>query len=343
MWRYLRRQPPLRMWVLPTILFQTLKDQDFAQVRWRRRSMKFTYSYRSSCKTRLGSKIASKRLLRQWPRLPRLPMLNKLLGALWLASLPWKRMQLLVPVALIQQDLGICLDRVPAPQPLGLSGPMALDHLMTTGRQDADLILPQAVLMNMREVPSYYDSRANNTTKGKQSGSMLSVKKANMPADKRLVTIHCKAGSTSVRLVFESRAKCQDFLLSDIKIMASLMRLTVPFATPKQLLLSANLRQLKTDKLENNLHLCGESWLTSLKFSSLIEMTKVHLSSQRSTLAHISSASKIEEMELENQCSNLLLLEAGKLLHLLHLSCPVPGVPPDVLQHVISQANRPNV
>ena len=64
-------------------------------------------------------------------------------------------MQLLVPVALIQQDLGICLDRVPAPQPLGLSGPMALDHLMTTGIQDADLILPQALLMNMRDVPSY--------------------------------------------------------------------------------------------------------------------------------------------------------------------------------------------
>ena len=99
------------------------------------------------------------------------------------------------------------------------------------------------------------------------------------------------------------------------------MRLTVPFATPKQLLLSKNLRQLKTEKLENNLHLCRESWLTSLKFSFLIEMTKVHLSSQRSTLAHISSASKIEKMELENQCSNLLLLEADKLLPLLHLSC----------------------
>ena len=116
MCRYLRLQPLLRIWRLLTVLFRTLQDQDFAQVRWRRRSMIFTHSYRSSCRTRLGSKIASKRLLRQWPpRLPRLPILNKLLGALWLASLPWKRMQLLVPVALIQQDLGICLDRVPAP------------------------------------------------------------------------------------------------------------------------------------------------------------------------------------------------------------------------------------
>ena len=78
---YLRRQLLLRIWCLLTVLFQTLKDQDFAQVRWRRRSMKFTYRYHSSCKTRLGSKVASKRLLRQWPpRLPRLPILSQFVG-----------------------------------------------------------------------------------------------------------------------------------------------------------------------------------------------------------------------------------------------------------------------
>ena len=36
---------------------------------------------------------------------------------------------------------------------------------------------------------------------------------SNMPADNKLVTIHCKAGSTSVRLVFETRPKCQDFVV----------------------------------------------------------------------------------------------------------------------------------
>ena len=64
-----------------------------------------------------------------------------------------------------------------------------------------------------------------------------------------------------------------------------------------------------------------ESWLTNSKFSALIEMTKMHSSSQRSTLARMSSASKIEETELENRCSNMPLLEAGKKLPLLHLSC----------------------
>ena len=36
---------------------------------------------------------------------------------------------------------------------------------------------------------------------------------SNMPAHSRPVTIHCKAGSMSVRLVFESRAKFQDFVV----------------------------------------------------------------------------------------------------------------------------------
>ena len=61
--------------------------------------------------------------------------------------------------------------------------------------------------------------------------------KANILADNRPVTIHCKAGSTSVRLVFESRAKCQDFVVR-FQDNGIPMRLTVPVATPKQLLLS---------------------------------------------------------------------------------------------------------
>ena len=50
-------------------------------------------------------------------------------------------------------------------------------------------------------------------------------------------------------------------------------------------------------------------------------MTKVHTSSQRSTPSHKSSALKIEETGLEILCSNSLLLEVGKLVPFLHLSC----------------------
>ena len=47
----------------------------------------YAYSYRSSYRTRLGSKIAPKRLLRQWPpRRQRLQILNKLLGALFFGN-----------------------------------------------------------------------------------------------------------------------------------------------------------------------------------------------------------------------------------------------------------------
>ena len=143
---------------------------------WRRKSTKFTYSYRSSYKTRLGSKIASRRLLRQWPpSRPRLQILNKLLGVLWLAPLLWKKMKPLVPVAQIQQDLGTCSDIVMAPQPLGPSGPMAMGRLMTVEIQCVDLILSQPPKMSMHEVPSYYSSRVSSTTLELRSGSGVSA------------------------------------------------------------------------------------------------------------------------------------------------------------------------
>ena len=104
---HLGHQPPLRIWSLLTVLFLTLKGQDFGPVQ----STKSTNSYHSSYKTRPGSRIASRRLLRQWPpRRLRLQIFHKLLGVLWLASLLWKQMQLLGPVALTRQDLGTCLD-----------------------------------------------------------------------------------------------------------------------------------------------------------------------------------------------------------------------------------------
>ena len=101
----------------------------------------------------------------------------------------------------VRQDPGLHSNKLTAPQPLG---PMAQDHLVTIGTGDADLIYPQTLMMSMREVPSCYGSHANNITKGSL------CEESNMPADSRPVTIHCKAGSMSVRLVFETRSKCQD-------------------------------------------------------------------------------------------------------------------------------------
>ena len=168
------------------VLFLNLMGQGTAPQRWKNKSTKFTFSYRSSCKTRPGLKIASRRLLRKWPsRRLRLrywtdcwePCGSRHFFGNERSSLDWAM-------------LGTCLDRVTAPQPLDLSGPMAQGHLMTE-IQDAGLIRSQALKMNKREVPYYFDSLASNTTK---------------------VRIHCEAGSVSASLVCETRAKCQDFV-----------------------------------------------------------------------------------------------------------------------------------
>ena len=85
------------------------------------------------------------------------------------------------------------------------------------GSSDGDLIRSQAPKMNNREAPFCFDSLASITKWINDLGE-----KANMPADNRLVTLHCEAGSVSVRLVFETRAKCQDFIARK-RMMVSLM------------------------------------------------------------------------------------------------------------------------
>ena len=88
----------------------------------------------------------------------------------------FNQMQLSSLAAPDRQDLGIYLDTVTAPQPLGPLGPMALRHLMTTEIQDVDLIRLQALMTNRHEVPYYYDSHASNIPLELWSGSITSWK-----------------------------------------------------------------------------------------------------------------------------------------------------------------------
>ena len=161
---------------------------------------------------------------------------------------------------LTRQDLGTCFDRVTAPQPLGPSGLRFPWEQYHTG------------------IANWIDSVCE---------------KSNIPVSHKPVRILCKAGSVSARLVFETRAKCQDFV-ARCKDDGILVKLTVlPAAKKKQLSRFANPNHLKTGRSGSNLRLCGECWTNSSKFSSLMEMTKVHLLSQRSTPAHKFSASRI--------------------------------------------------
>ena len=161
--------------------------------------------------------------------------------------------------------------------------------------------------MNMREVPSYYVSIANDTTLGLRNGFLI-FKHTSFQQTRQNSFAKQGPRRSGLNLFHEPHVK---ILLFDIKMMVSPMRLTVPFTTSNQLSLSSNLRQLKNERLENQLRFCGD-FLASLEISSLMEMTKVHSSSQLSMLAHMSSGVKIEETELENWFSNLLLLEVDK-------------------------------
>ena len=137
--------------------------------------------------------------------------------------------------------------------------------------------------------------------------------------------------------VLEHEANVKTALL-EIRMMACLSQLTFPSA-PIQISLSANPNQLKTERSENNLRLCGEKWLTNSNFSSLMQMNKVYSSLPHSILDPKSSASKIEETELDSLFSSLLHLVVDKRLHLLHLMS-VPSISPEVFQRVLSQVDK---
>ena len=134
----------------------------------------------------------------------------------------------------------------------------------------------------------------------------------------------------SVRLVFETRGKCQDF------VMVFLMQLTVPSAAPIQLSQCVNPDQLKTERLENNLCRCGKNWLTSLKFSFRMQMTTLDTRSQILSI-------KDRRNGIGKAVFKLAPLGSGQTFTLVAPDLSVPGISPEVLQRVLSQANRPHV
>ena len=93
---------------------------------------------------------------------------------------------------------------------LGSHGPGSSDDSRSTRRQT--LILSLVPKINRHEVPFYYDSLREQYHKGITIWINNLWERSNMPAYNKPVRIHCKAGSVSVRFVFETRAKCQDFV-----------------------------------------------------------------------------------------------------------------------------------
>ena len=147
-------------------------------------------------------------------------------------------------------------------------------------------------------------------------------------------------GSDVSSFLFSPHFACFRCVLLITILMCTLSK-KVPFAASKQLLLSANPKQLKNERLENNLRLCGESWLTNSKFYSLIDMTTVHsfIIPALDTRSHVLSIQG-RRSSVEKPVFKLAPLGSGQTFTLVTPELSVTGVSLDVLQRVLAQSNK---
>ena len=121
------------------------------------------------------------------------------------------------------------------------------------------------------------------------------------------------------------------------------MKLTVPFAASKQLLLSAKPNPLKTERLENILHLCG---------GELADQLEILFPDRDDEGAFVVPAldTRSQVLSIEDRRNGigklvfkLASLGSGQTFTLVAPDLSVPGVSPEVLQQVLSQASTANV
>ena len=103
--------------------------------------------------------------------------------------------------------------------------------------------------------------------------------------------------------------------------MVSHMRLIVHFVTPVPISQSASPSQLRIEKLEDALHLCGKLWPQNSRRFSLNEMLKIFSLSLHLMYVHKSSAFWMAGTERESQFLNLHYSDTNIRLILLLLTC----------------------
>ena len=128
-----------------------------------------------------------------------------------------------------------------------------------------------------------------------------------MPAYNKPVRIHCGADSVSARLVFETRAKCQD-LVARYKDDGITHAISSLFCCANTIITVRQSKSFEDREIGKQFAPLWRELADQLKVLFPEEDDEVHSSSQRLMLAHKSSALKIEETGLENQCSNCLFL-----------------------------------
>ena len=176
MCQYLQYQAPLRIWVLLTVLFLTLKGQDTAPVGWRRKSTKYSHTSqccRYSCRWYTDLKMCPDAFpdtgLKWWKI-----NIEQIVG-----SLAARGTSLETNATSVSSGSGSARswnvlghgDGLPATGFLGSHGQGWSDD---SGKRGVDLTLSQALKMNMHGVPSYNNSHVNSTTLGLRFGSATS-------------------------------------------------------------------------------------------------------------------------------------------------------------------------
>ena len=167
-----------------------------------------------------------------------------------------KQVQLPPLASAARQFLGIYLDRVMTPQPLGPLGPMAQGLLTTTGTQDVDLILSQAPKTNMHEVPSCCIFRVNKSTRECPLGSRNSGQRPTHFPSTSLPEFIAKQVPYPLGLYSKQEPNVMT-LWPGARRMVSPTRLIVHFAKAEPISQSASPSPLKTGKLEDKLRKFG--------------------------------------------------------------------------------------
>ena len=230
-----------------------------------------------------------------------------------------KQMQPPALAAPTRLDLGLYLDIVLGPQPLGPSGPMAQGHMTTTATQDAGLILSQALKMNMHEVPLCFDFHVNNITREYLPGSKISGQQQTHPSA-NLPEYTAKQAPCLPGLYSKQEPNVRT-LWPDVRMMVSPAKLIVHCATSEPRFWCVNPSHQRTEKLEDGSHHFGKFSSQSYKKSSLNEMSKVLSLSPHLTSAHKSFAFSIAEIELRIEFSNLHHPDTNSCEILLLLIC----------------------
>ena len=298
---------------------------------------------RYSCSVYPDSKIASRRFPRQWLHMvQKSQILSKSLAALQPVLPHWKRMQRPSPVAPARQDLGTHSNMVTAPQPLGLSGPMAQGHLMTKEKRGVDLIFSQAPKMNIHGVPSYYGSHVSNTTLGLRIGSITFGKSRTYqpvanPSEFIAKQVPHQPGLHS------KQEPCVRTLWPDIEMMVFPMKLISPYRNAKTHIAVRQSKPL-------------EDWEIGKQFAPLwkvlAEKLEVLFPEGSDTGAFIIPAlgARSQVLSIKDRRNGvgkpvfkLAPFGSGQLFALVAPDLCVPGVLGEVLQQVISQASTANV